>query len=239
MSIREEIDILWNQEGLPLEKFYDQAIKILKKGLDTDSEIPHDLLIEILVSANTSLGYGGAFDEAKVLFQAFSKVINDDNLGSIPKIHRFACLLVSVTLTLISVDEVSTKKELSKILEHLNIDAESGRISILKSLFIQLSKIIDNLKPNYWSLEFLSFMTMLKVYIDEYGDLDEHSNEVWRKLLEIHKNWKDSDFQDLQEWKNRWLEANDYFRLNGMLIFGNPPSNEEILLEALNQIYPQ
>lgn len=239
MSIREEIDKLWNQEGLPLAKYYEQAIEILKNGLDSDSEIPHDLLIDILVSANTSLGYGGAFEEAKVLFQAFSKVINDENLGSIPKIHRFACLLVSVTLTLISVDEVSTKKELSKILKYINIDAESGRISILKSLFSQLAKIVDGLKPNYWSLEFLSFMAMLKVYIDEYGEPDKQSNQIGNKLLGIHKQWSDTDLQDLQEWKNRWLEANDYFRLNGMLIFGKPPSNEEILVEALNQIYPQ
>ncbi|MHA2276075.1 MAG: hypothetical protein ACXAC2_09925, partial [Candidatus Kariarchaeaceae archaeon] len=108
MSLKEDIEKIWNESTDDMETIVKKGIELIKKSLSQKSELPVETVIDILITANNTLGYGGDYEEAELLIEIYLLALNTENPSDISKVHHFTCLIFGVIYSLLSVDEATS-----------------------------------------------------------------------------------------------------------------------------------
>lgn len=228
MSLKDEIDKLWNEANEGLQVVTENAIELLNKSLKQKEEIPLETALDIILTANTTIGFGGEFDQAKLILDVYHILIKSKEVDNVSKSFRFTCLVYSVIYTLLSVDETTEERNVPNLMKSFGIDENSSRIQIIRTLLKSSHNLFGNVRPMYWKLELISFIITGICLIDNFDTLNDEDLEIEKIISEITRETdNESDTLLLNKWNARWLEASDYFRLTCLLIFGKHPKDED------------
>ncbi len=237
MSLKDEIDKLWNESNEGLQDVIENAIELLDKLLKQNEEIPLETALDIILTANTTLGFGGEYDQAKIILDVYYILIKSKDADKVSKSYRFTCLVYSVIYTLLSVDESTADRKVPGLMESFGIDENSTRIQIIRILVDSSHGLFSDRKPMYWKLELISFIITGICLLDNFDTLNDEDLKIERIITEITKETEnESDTMLLNKWNARWLEASDYFRLTCLLIFGKHPKDEDAWMKRVKKL---
>ncbi|MCE7735943.1 MAG: hypothetical protein GPJ54_13765 [Candidatus Heimdallarchaeota archaeon] len=236
MNLKEEIEQIWNEDTEGMESVISRAITLIKEAIKDKSELPLETVIDILITANTTVGFGGKYEEAELLLVIYTITLQNDNPGSIPKIQHFACLIYGVILSLLTVDESTSDRKVPGIMKVMNVKTNASRTELIRTLLHHSYPLLKDVKPSYWVMELISFILTGICLIQDFDKLTDNDLIVEEFLKKIHQESKNDLV--LEKWRSRWLEASDYHRFTTSLIFGEHAKEEEAWLNRARRLFP-
>lgn len=236
MNLKEEIEQIWNEDTEGMESVINRAITLIQDALKNNSELPMETVIEILITANNTVGYGGSYEEAELLLMIYTIALQKANPGSISKIQHYSCLIYGVIFSLLSVDESTSDRKVPGIMKVMNVETNATRIELVRTLLHKSYPLLDDVDPSYWVMELISFIFTGICLIQDFDKLSEIDLSVEKSIKKI--NQKSNNDLIIKKWKDRWLEASDYYRFTTSLIFGEHAKQEEAWLNRARQLFP-
>lgn len=237
MSLKDEIDKLWNESTEGLQNVIEQAIELLKKSLKQKEDIPLEIGLDILITANTTTGFGTEYNHAKLLLDVYQILLKSKNASTIPKVYRFTCLIYGVIYTLLSVDETISDKKVPGLMKPFGLEENATKIQIIRTLLHSSYTLFEDSKPDHWKLELISFIITGLCLIEEFDTLNERDLSIEEMISKITKESEnESEMMVLNKWNARWLEASDYFRLTSVLLFEKHPKNEDTWMNKVKRL---
>lgn len=228
MSLEKEIDKLWNESTEGLQNVIEGAIELLEKSLKQKEDIPLDIALDILLTANTTIGFGTEYEQAELLLNIYQILLDSKNAVRIPKIYRYTCLIFGTIYTLLSVDETTSDRKVPGLMRPLGLDENATRIQIIRTLLHSSYELLIDSNPEHWKLELISFIITGLCLLEDFDNLNEKDLSIEKIISKITKETEnESEIMVLNKWNARWLEASDYFRLTAVLLFGKHPKDEE------------
>ncbi|MFV2014023.1 MAG: hypothetical protein ACC656_01220 [Candidatus Heimdallarchaeota archaeon] len=219
-----------------MESVIHSGIKLIKEAIDDRSDIPIQTVIDILITANNTIGYGSKYEEAELLLIVYSIALKNDSPSAIPKIHHFSCLIYGVIFSLLSVDESTSDHKVPSMMKVMKVNANATRIYLIRTLLHKSYPLLDNISPSYWVMELISFILTAICLIQDFDVLSEVDISIERSITKIHKKYRDNIV--IEKWKNRWIEASDYHRFSSSLIFAEHAKEEDAWLNRARGLFP-
>lgn len=236
MSLKEKIEQIWNESSDGMESVIGKAIDLINEAVTNNSDIPIETVIDILITANTTLGYGGDYQDAELLLTIYSITLNHDLPSTIAKVHHFSCLIYGVIFSLLTVDESTSDRRVPGIMKVMNVDPNASRIEIIRTLLHKSYSLLENVTPSYWLMELISFILTGICLIQDFDNLTEVDLSFEDPIRKIHK--ENQENLVIEKWKNRWIEASDYYRFTSSLIFAKHAKEEEAWLNRVKELFP-
>ena len=139
-------------------------------------------------------------------------------------------------LSLLSVDESTSNRKVPSIMKVMNVETNASRTELIRTLLHNSYPLLEDVKPSYWVMELISFILTGICLLQDFDKLSEIDLSVEEYIKKIYlKSKNDLIFE---KWKNRWLEASDYYRFTTSLIFGKHTMQEEAWLNRARQLFP-
>ncbi|MHA2033467.1 MAG: hypothetical protein ACW99Q_29195 [Candidatus Kariarchaeaceae archaeon] len=229
MSLKEDIEKIWNESTDDMETIVKKGIELIKKSLSQKSELPVETVIDILITANNTLGYGGDYEEAELLIEIYLLALNTENPSDISKVHHFTCLIFGVIYSLLSVDEATSIRKVPITLKQLGAKDNSSR------LLRTCDPLFHNATPSYWALELVSFIITGICLIKDFDKLVDEDVKIENSIKNMISINRDNNA--IEKWKGRWIEASDYHRFTSTLIFAKHSKEENAWLNRVKTLF--
>ncbi|MCY3414997.1 MAG: hypothetical protein INQ03_25325 [Candidatus Heimdallarchaeota archaeon] len=225
MTYLDQITTLWESKSGDLSIIMNDIVHLLKSAKIEGEEIPKELECELLLQANYSLGFGNEVEDAKILLDLIYDMRNSNVTNNL---LRLTCLGASSILSNLAMDEEQNTRNTALTLSRYGMDFNSTKSMNLRIYLDTVLPILESGQSSTWWLELASFMIIFKLIIQRLGSVEELDDSIER-VLKDRLDGMSKDEVYYQSWRDSWVEKNDYYRFNSLLITGTFAPDTELL----------
>ncbi len=226
-SVLDKINTLWNSDSGELAKILDELIVLLRQAEQRGEKLPVELKRDIIIQANYSNGFGSQISDAGFIIKFLDELYTSNKDK---QFYRYTALASSAILSSLSLDEQNNTRHTASLLD---IDTNSSRSALIRHFVYNNIKYLNGERSQWW-YENISFSIIFMAIIKIIGGWNETDEQQFNNLIGIISK-DDQQTSEFIDWKSSWVEKNDYFRFNSLLITDKHAS-EDLLMEMFQKI---